>query len=224
MNRTSADGRSNQKARTRAALLQAATELVREGRPPSIPDAADRALISVATAYRYFPSADELWYEASIAAVAFEPALAVSQERIVGAGDDPVARLEVLVREVGFAMLDDQPPYRRLAKAALEQWFSQLDTPADERGPIRQGRRNEHIAIVVEPLRTRLSDVDVDRVAHALGIVIGTDAMLAVTDGVGLDGDDAKQTLLDAARWMITGALAELDPAEPIDEGRATEA
>ena len=50
-------GRANRKARTRVALLQAATELVREGRQPSMPEAADRALIS--TAYRYFPSERE---------------------------------------------------------------------------------------------------------------------------------------------------------------------
>ncbi|PYU89769.1 MAG: hypothetical protein DMG08_20310 [Acidobacteria bacterium] len=50
-------GRANRKARTRVALLHAATELVREGRQPSMPEAADLALIS--TAYRYFPSERE---------------------------------------------------------------------------------------------------------------------------------------------------------------------
>jgi len=40
------------------------------------------------------------------------------------------------------------------------------------------------------------------------------DVMHAVTDGVGLEGDDAKQAMLDAARWLLTGALAELNPAD----------
>lgn len=204
-------GRANQKARTRSALVQAAAELVRDGRPPSIPDAADRALISVATAYRYFPSADELWFEASVQAIGFSPTILETDERIKAAGDDPVHRLEALVRSVGFAMVDDQTPYRRLAKGALEQWFNQVDTPVDERTPMRQGRRNEFIETVVAPLRGRLTDDDVDRIAHALGVVIGTDAMLALTDGVGLQGDDAKQAMLDAARWMLTGALAGFD-------------
>ena len=207
-------GRANQKARTRTALLQAAMELVREGRPPSIPEAADRALISVATAYRYFPSADELWFEASAAALEFEPALVEANERIAAAGDDPVARLEAWVRSAGFTMIDNQAPFRRLAKGALEQWFSQVDTPVEHRVPMRQGRRNDYIAVVVEPLRGQLTDDDVDRIAHALGVVVGTDAMLALTDGVGLDGDDAKQAMLDAARWLLTGALAELDPTD----------
>ena len=111
-------------------------------------------------------------------------------------------------------MIDNQAPFRRLAKGALEQWFSQADTPVEHRVPMRQGRRNEFIAVVVEPLRGQLTDDDVDRIAHALGVVIGTDTMLALTDGVGLDGDDAKQAMLDAARWLLTGALAELDPTD----------
>jgi AcrR family transcriptional regulator len=207
-------GRVNQKARTRAALMRAAAELVREGRPPSIPEAADRALISAATAYRYFPSADELWFEASVTAVAFEAKLREADERIAAAGDNPVDRLEALVRCLGFAMLDDQAPYRRLAKGALEQWFSQVDAPLDDRAPVREGRRNHHIALVVEPLRGRLSDTDVDRIAHALGVVVGTDVMLALTDGVGLEGDQAKGAMLDAARWLLNGALAELRQSE----------
>ena len=210
---SSTPGRVNQKTRTRTALLHAAMELVGEGRPPSIPEAADRALISVATAYRYFPSAEELWFEASAATLEFEPALREANEHIAAGGDDPVARLEAWVRTAGFTMVDNQAPFRRLAKGALEQWFSQVDTPVEQRVPMRQGRRNDYIALVVEPLHGRLTDDDVDRIAHALGVVVGTDAMLALTDGVGLEGDDAKRAMLDAARWLLTGALAELDPA-----------
>jgi AcrR family transcriptional regulator len=173
-------------------------------------DAAARALISVATAYRYFPSAEDLWFEASEAAVAFEPRLAEADAAIEAAGDDPAARLEVLIRAVGFLMLDDQVPFRRLAKAALEQWFSLAESPALEPAPVREGRRNRQIARVLKPLRGNLPDADLDRLARALGLVVGTDAMLALTDGVGLDVPDAKDTMLDAARWMLLGALAEI--------------
>jgi len=203
-------GRANQKARTRAALLQAATELVREGRQPSIPEAAERAMISVATAYRYFASAEALWWEASTTAVALEPALAKADTLIEAAGRDPQARLEACVRALGFHMLDDQLPYRRLAKAALEQWFSQADAPGAEKAPVREGRRGRCIAMVVEPLRGLIPKKDVDRIAHALGVVVGTDAMLALTDGVRLDVPEAKRALLDASRWLLAGALAEL--------------
>ena len=79
----------------------------------------------------------------------------------------------------------------------------------------RQGRRNQHIATVVAPLRDRFTDNDADRIANALGVVVGTDAMLAVTDAVCLEGDEARQAMLDAARWTLAGAIAELDPTGP---------
>lgn len=203
-------GRSNQKARTRAALLLAATELVREGRSASIQEAADRALVSVATAYRYFPTAEDLWWEASTAAVDYQPAIADASERVEAAGTNPHARLEALIRSIGFRMLDDQVPYRRIAKTALEQWFRQAGAPDDERVPIRQGRRNEQIRKVIAPLRDELAKKDVDRIAHALGLVVGTESMIALTDGVGLDVPTSKKALLDASRWLLAGALAEL--------------
>ena len=204
------DGRANQKARTRTALLNAAVELVHEGRPPSMPEAADRALVSVATAYRYFPSAEELWWEASNAAFGDQAGLAQAHDRVEAAGSDPQARLEALVRAIGFQMLDDQVPYRRIAKSALDQWFRQADSPPDERVPIRQGRRKEQIRHVVAPLEGHLPKKDIDRIAHALGLVIGGEAMISLTDAVGLDTPTAKRTLLDAARWLLAGALAEM--------------
>src|ERR1700684_2678886 len=107
--RTSGE-RKNQKARTRSAILSAAMELVREGRPASIQEAADRALVSVATAYRYFPSADDLWWEASVSLIDYQPAVAEAFERVEAAGSDPQARLEALIRLIGFAMLEHPAP------------------------------------------------------------------------------------------------------------------
>lgn len=201
-------GRANQKVRTRTALLRAAGELVREGRPPSVPEAADRALVSVATAYRYFSSAEDLWWEASNGAV--QEDLSEARTRVEAAGDDPQARLEALIRTTGFRMLDDQMTYRQVARAALEQWFRQAEAPDGEPVPNRQGRRNEQIGQVVRPLRGKLSKKDLDRLSRALGLIIGTEAMIALTDAVGLDEQTAKKTLLDAGRWLLAGALAEL--------------
>ena len=176
-----------------------------------MPEAAERALVSVATAYRYFSSADDLWWEASNVAFGDQGALAgQAEQRIEAAGSDPQARLEALIRSVGFQMLDDQLPYRRIAKSALEQWFRQSESPPSEQVPIRQGRRNEQIRKVITPLHDQLSEKDVDRIAYALGLVVGSEAMISLTDAVGLDVPAAKKTLVDAARWLLAGALAEL--------------
>ena len=111
-------------------------------------------------------------------------------------------------------MLDGQLPFRQIAKTALEQWFRQADAPEAERVPLGQGRRNEQIRKAIAPLHGRLSKRDFDRIAHALGLVIGTNAMIGLTDAVGLDVAAAKRTLLDASRWLLAGALAELSQRE----------
>lgn len=120
-------GRANQKARTRAALVAAAIKLVREGLLLSIQDAAAEALVSVATAYRYFTSAEDLWEEASIQAIDLDAWLEDVHRRIEAAGDDPIARAEVAARLVGGRMLEDQLPFRLLVKAGLDRWLAQLD-------------------------------------------------------------------------------------------------
>ena len=204
--------RTNQKARTRSALLQAATDLFREGRSPSMPEAADRALVSVATAYRYFSSAEDLWWEATLADV-FQQSVDETIERTRAAGSEPQARLEAAVRSNGFAMIDDQAPFRRVAQIALEQWFRRREAPDDQQIPIRARRRDQLIREVLSPLTGALPEHDFDRVETALGLVLGTEAMIALTDAVGLDGADAKDALLDASRWLLAGALAELTDA-----------
>ena len=109
-------------------------------------------------------------------------------------------------------MLDDQAPFRRLAKAALDQWFSEAEAglrrtdPGPRRSAQPSDRARRRAAPRPAPRRGRRP------AAHALGIIVGTDAMLALTDGVGLDVAEAKSALLDAGRWLIAGALAELQP------------
>ena len=49
-------GRTEQKARTRQALVDATRELLGTGATPQVEDAAERAGISRTTAYRYFPN------------------------------------------------------------------------------------------------------------------------------------------------------------------------
>src|SRR4028118_74667 len=49
--------------RTRRAMIEAATRLVREGASPSVTEVADAAGVSRATAYRYFPTQESLLAE-----------------------------------------------------------------------------------------------------------------------------------------------------------------
>jgi AcrR family transcriptional regulator len=54
--KSSETGRVNQKRRTRAAIVESAKELLQQGTTPTVAQAAEAALVSRTTAYRYFPT------------------------------------------------------------------------------------------------------------------------------------------------------------------------
>ena len=75
------NGRPNQKTRTRKDLLQAAARLMKQGRHPTLEEVAEEALVSRATAYRYFPSMEALMVEAAVDVAVPEPSV-LFRERI----------------------------------------------------------------------------------------------------------------------------------------------
>jgi AcrR family transcriptional regulator len=201
-------GRVNQKARTRAAILSAAIEILREGREPTVPEAADRALVSPATAYRYFTSAEDLQHEASAELLSFVSSSDEVGTAIEAAGDDVHARLEALVRTLGRRMLTDQAPFRQQAKAGHDRWFAQQHTRG-ELVEVRVGRRNQFIRQAVAPIEDRLSPADHERLLAALAVGFGTEAAIALTDVARLEPEAALEVMLATCRWILDGALAE---------------
>src|SRR5688572_33477493 len=86
-------GRAQQKARTRAAMLAAARELLAEGVTPTVEQAAERAAISRTTAYRYFPNQRALL-------IASYPELDATSLLDDEAPADPVARLDLVTDSI----------------------------------------------------------------------------------------------------------------------------
>ena len=82
-------GRTNQKARTRDALIAAARQLLAEGVTPTLEAAAAEASVGRTTAYRYFPNSRAL-----LGATFPE----IEMDSLLGANppEDPLARLEIV--------------------------------------------------------------------------------------------------------------------------------
>ena len=207
-------GRANQKARTREAILSAAVEIVREGREPTVPEAADRARVSPATAYRYFTSADDLQEEASAELLSFMASHNEFGPAIEGAGEDVHARLEALVRSLGWRMLTDQAPFRQQAKAGHERWFA-LHRAEREPADVRMGRRIPFIRQVLAPLEGRMTDVDHERLVAALAVGFGTEAATSLSDVARLEPEPALEIMVATCHWILDGALAEAGLREP---------
>src|SRR5437660_7637760 len=107
------EGRINQKQRTRRAIVEAAAELVRENRTPTVADAAERALVSRATAYRYFPSQQSLLNE--VQADAIQPSI---DALLAGVGDDIETRVATITRELARMVLADEALFRNQIRAS----------------------------------------------------------------------------------------------------------
>ena len=87
-------GRTNQKARTRRAIVEACVELIRQRQPVTMPEVAKAAMVSEATAYRYFPDLASLLAKA-LAEDWPTPAEALAP---VAASNDPVERVAFATR------------------------------------------------------------------------------------------------------------------------------
>lgn len=198
-----ATGRPNQKRRTRKALLQAASRLMKQGRKPGIEEIAEEALVSRATAYRYFPSLDALLIEASLDVAIPEAAALFGDE----ASNDPVLRLERVDTAFHDMILANEAPLRMMLAYSLQR---RISGEKDEEVPARQNRRTPLIEAALKPARNQFSPAALERLKKALALIIGTEAMVVFKDVLQLDDADAREV----KQWAI-GALVEAARKSP---------
>ncbi len=190
-----ANGRANQKRRTRKDLLEAAARLMRQGRTPDLEEIAAEALVSRATAYRYFPNVEALLLEASL-----DIAVPSADEILRGAPPkDPVARLQRVDAAMHEMIAANEAPLRIMLANAL-QHIARGEQDSDL--PARQNRRTPLIEAALEPARARFDPAALDLLAKALALVIGTEAMIVCKDVLQLDEAEACKV----RQWAI-GAL-----------------
>jgi hypothetical protein len=92
-----------------------------------------------------------------------------------------------------------------------------LDPDAPDRGqlPLRRGRRITWIQEALEPLRGQLPDHQLQRLVHAIGAVVGIEALVWLTDIAGLSRPHAVEVMRWSARMLLRTALAEADARLP---------
>ena len=188
-------GRTTQKARTRAALVAAARELLGEGVTPTVEQAADRGTVSRTTAYRYFPNRRALL-------LAAYPEIAAQSLLDEDAPEDPAARLEVVTEGIARQVLEYEPELRAMLRLSLE-----LPAPDQESLPLRRGRAIGWIEDALAPLRDRLGDEEIHRLALAIRATLGIEALVWLTDIGGLSRGDAAELMRSSARTLLEAAL-----------------
>jgi AcrR family transcriptional regulator len=191
-----AQGRPNQKRRTRKDLLEAAERLMKEGRKPTLEEVAEAALVSRATAYRYFPSIEALLLEASLDVAAPNPDAIFKDERT----GDPVARMERVDQAFEVMMSANEPALRLMLAQALERTVKDADTPN------RQNRRTPLIEAALAPARKDFRPGDFDKLKKALALIVGAEALLVFKDVLQVDEAEARKVKRWAMRALIDAA------------------
>jgi AcrR family transcriptional regulator len=188
-------GRTNQKQRTRKALIAAARELVTQGVTPTVEEAAVAASISRTTAYRYFPN------QAALLGAA-HPEIEARSLLPPGAPEDPAARLDLVVEALTRLVLDTEAQQRTMLRLSLEP------DPV-QRGPLplRKGRSIGWIDEALAPLRPQMADAELRHLVLAIRSAVGIEALVWLVDVAGLPRDDAVQLQRWAAHAMLQTAL-----------------
>jgi AcrR family transcriptional regulator len=203
------DPRANQKERTRAAIVEAATRLLRDtGDAPSVAEAAEAAKVSRATAYRYFPTPESLHLEV----VGVTPRYKPVEDLVDGlAGVDPEKDTLRVLETANAVTFADEAQMRMALKVYQDIWLG-----ADRSGaPVREGRRMRWLARALDPARETLSDAQWRRLRAAVALTVGVEAMVVMKDVCRLDEAEAKDVLRWAAQTLLAAGLAEAAAEKP---------
>lgn len=188
-------GRANQKARTRKAIVDACRELTRTGAEVTMPEVARAAMVSEATAYRYFPDLVSLLQEA-LAGVWPAPEQALAP---VAASADPVERVAYAC---GF-LLRGVHAYRGSVRAMIALTIAAPGTPSRRPG-IRFGLIDRALA----PFEGMLAPEAMAQLKLDLAVPVSAEAFFTLTDLCGLAPDDAIASAIRTASTLTRAAFA----------------
>lgn len=192
-------GRTSQKRRTRAAIVDAAKQLLADGTTPSVAQAAEAAEVSRTTAYRYFPTQDSLLVEVAMNAdVGDIEELASAEVTAEHARDRALAVLALFNQHVA----DAEVQYRTALRLYLDQWLQSAEA-GDATPQVREGRRRRWFEQSLAPLRPSVSEEGWDRVITALCLLSGPEALAVLRDICHLDAEESGAAVRWAAETLL---------------------
>ena len=166
-------GRTSQKARTRRDLLAAARRVLDRGEPFSVNTVADEAAISRATAYRYFSDPDALMLEAVLDGRFATP------EEVVGDAEDVRERVHKVQRYLLQATRELETRFRLFLARALD---SSVAPDAKAGRQVRAGRRLPMYEHALAPVRSLMTDDELQFLVLSLSAASGLEVYLALKD------------------------------------------
>jgi AcrR family transcriptional regulator len=195
------NGRTNQKTRTRRAIVDACVELIRQRQPVTMPEVAKAAMVSEATAYRYFPDLASLLAEA-LAQDWPTPTEALAP---VAASNDPVERVAFATRFLLQGVAERQAVVRAMISATI----TQPGLSGRARPGIRFGLIDCALAPFVDALEAAYPDL-LAQLRLDLAVIMSAEALFSLTDLCGLSIEDAIDSAEKTARTLTAAAFQQI--------------
>jgi AcrR family transcriptional regulator len=192
--------RIDQKQRTRQDLLKAAARLMKQGRVPKLAEVAEEAMVSRATAYRYFSSDEALITEAGIDRQSPTVEHLFADDEVL----DPEERLSKANAVMHDFIWGNQMQMRLVLARLLEQAAGASIGQPQLR---RQNRRTEFIQTALAPVRDRFDKATYRKLCAALALVFGVESMLVFRDVLQIEEAEAREVENWAIRVLTQAAL-----------------
>lgn len=191
-------GRSQQKYRTRRALLAAARALLDRKETVTIQSVADEAGISRATAYRYFPSSDFVLREALLDGDWASP------ETVVGDAVDVAERVRRVHAFLFSFTRRNETAHRLFLARALE---ASVEASSGGGPALRGARRLPMFEHALAPLAGKLSERAHRDLVMSLAAASGIETYIALKDVCGLSDTEADTVSLATINAILAAAL-----------------
>jgi len=206
-------GRFRQRANTRALLVKTASELIQSGETPTVTAVAEAAQVSRRTAYRYFPSQEQLLAEAAIKSA--QPQISNTEFP-----EDLTARIRLLVERVQRFVYGNEGACRTIVRLTAEHVLDH-NVGAAESLPVRTNRV-EWIRTALAPAKKALGAKQFERLVSALCLCVGIESVMVLTNLRRLSQKDVTRVSLWAAETLVAGALEQAEQ-RPRSRGRKSE-
>jgi AcrR family transcriptional regulator len=189
-------GRTNQRERTRRAIVDAARALIESGGTVTMPLVAHEAMVSEATAYRYFPDLPSL---VRAALIGLWP---TAEEAL-----RPVADSTDLERRIAFAaeaLLRRVLAYQGSTRAMIADTIAQPGRARD-----RPGYRFAFIDEALDPVASDsgIGDEALLDLKRQLAVVISPESLFTLLDSVGCSAEEAIGCITMMARSLTRAAV-----------------
>ncbi len=203
-------GRTNQKRRTRDALVNVAADLIRRGDAISVAEVADTACVSRTTAYRYFPTSEMLSAQAAV----FVAGSIETQhlDDIARGSAPPDEKLDAIVVASDAMTMAHEAAFRSVLRFSMDAALT-----ASGNTPRRPAFRKGWIEAALSDLKKDLGLQRFKRLTGVLSLFCGIEAVVVLQDIYLMKSDEALEAKRWAARQLLRAALHEAA------ESRATE-